>query len=829
VISGRMLGLASILFVISSSPIGARQPQVATNAAANTTPAVQYRTTINRYCVTCHNDKLKTAGLSLEKIDVENPPVGAEIWEKVIRKLRSNAMPPPGRPQPEKAFYDNFPAYLETSIDRAAFAKLNPGRPAVHRLNRAEYANSIRDLLSVDIDPESLLPSDDTGYGFDNIGDVLSVSPTLLEKYFNAARKVSRLAIGDPAMRPVDEVFELPGDLIQTDRMSEDLPLRSRGGTAIRYHFPADGEYIIKVRLLRDGGATNGDGGTIRGVALKRQLDIRLDKERLKLFSVGGEHFGKSGDDGDEYEGGDPKQVEYETRGADANLEVRVPAKAGSHVVGVAFLMAADTAPEGVIRGRSRRGGKNAEPALKSITIRGPFNAKSLGETPSRQKIFICRPGEAASGNGAIKLASLNTSTAADSCARNILSSLAHRAYRRPVTENDLRHLLKFYKTGESQGGFEVGIRMALERLLVGPEFLFRMEKDPPNAAPGTVFRISDLELASRLSFFLWSSIPDDELLGLAERGRLKNPVVLDQQVRRMLRDARSKALATNFAGQWLQIRKLSEIQPDISEFPDYDINLKEAFAEETELFLQSLLQENRPLMDLLDANYTFLNERLARHYDIRNVYGSSFRRVTLADENRRGLLGQGSVLMLTSYPNRTSVVLRGVWLLTNILASPPPAPPPNVPPFKERGDDGTIKSVRESMEDHRANPACAACHMRMDPLGFALENFNAIGQWRTREGTANTPIDNSGQLPDGTQFKGPVELRRVLMSKPDLFATSVIEKLLTYALGRGVEYYDEPVVRKIRRETAPEYRWAALVQAIVKSQPFQMTRTREP
>src|SRR5262245_3036488 len=395
--------------------MGARQPQVGTDTAANATPAVQYRTTLNRYCVTCHNDKLKTAGLSLEKIDVENPQAGAETWEKVIRKLRSNAMPPPGMPQPEKAFYDNFPPYLETSIDRAAFAKLNPGRPAVHRLNRAEYANAIRDLFSVEIDPESLLPSEDTGYGFDNIGDVLSVSPTLLERYFAAARKVGRLAIGDPAIRPLDEVFELPGDLIQTERMSEDLPLRSRGGTAIHYQFPADGDYIIKVRLLRDGGATNGDGGTIRGVALKRQLDIRLDKERLNLFSVGGEHFGKSGDDGDEYEGGDPKQVEYETRGADANLEVRVPVKAGSHVVGVAFLMAADTATEGVIRGRPRRGGKNAEPALKSITIRGPFNAKSLGETPSRQKVFICRPGEAGSGNGG-----------ADSCARNILSSLAH-------------------------------------------------------------------------------------------------------------------------------------------------------------------------------------------------------------------------------------------------------------------------------------------------------------------------------------------------------------------------------------------------------------------
>jgi hypothetical protein len=437
-----------------------------------------------------------------------------------------------------------------------------------------------------------------------------------------------------------------------------------------------------------------------------------------------------------------------------------------------------------------------------------------LGETPSRGKILVCHP--AGSGDE-------------PACARKILSTLAHRAYRRPVSEADLQALLGLYKTGASEAGFEAGIEMALEGILVSPDFLFRVERDPPAAAPGKPYRLSDVELASRLSFFFWSTIPDDELLGLAEHGRLREPAILDQQVARMLRDPRSKALVQNFTGQWLQVRQVAELSPDPVEFPDFDENLRDAFQQETELFMESMVRENRPLTDLLDADYTYLNERLARHYGIPNVYGSSFRRVTLSDQNRRGLLGQGSILSLTSYPVRTSVVLRGVWLLSNILATPPPSPPPNVPALKDRGDDGRILSVRQSMEAHRANPVCASCHLRMDPLGFAMENFNGIGQWRTTEGADNTPIDSSGALPDGTKFQGPVELRKLLLSKPDQFATAMIEKLLTYALGRGLEYYDEPAVRKILKDAAPGgYRWSTLLLDIVKSEPFQMRRTRE-
>src|SRR5712691_7699077 len=819
------VGLLALVGVGSLQSAKPQQP----STAATATPA-EYRAVLNRYCVTCHNEKLKTADLMLDKIDLQNVPASAEVWEKVIRKLRGNAMPPPGLPHPDKAFYESFPAYLETTIDRAAAGKINPGRTAIHRLNRVEYANAVHDLLAVDIDGEALLPPDDSGYGFDNIGDVLSVSPTLLERYLTAVHRVSRLAIGDSGMRPVEETYTLPKGIIQNERMSEDLPLRSRGGMAVRDNFPADGEYTVKIRMQRDGDPVNGDGGAIRGVGLKRQIDVRLDKVRLKVFTVGGEHFGESaGEDG----GGDARQIEYETHGADSNLEVRFSVKAGPHIIGASLLLAEDPEPEGVIRGRSRvefgkRGGKNAEPGVGSVTISGPYNAKSLGETPSRKKIFGCHPAGIEQDGNTLKPVSPNAARDEEACATKVLSTLAHRAYRRPVTDADLQHLLRFYKTGQSKGGFEAGIELALERLLVGPEFLFRDERDPANLGPGASYRISDLDLASRLSFFLWSSIPDDELLGIAEGGKLKDPAVLEQQARRMLADPRSKAFTRNFFGQWFQLRLLADLAPDVSEFPEYDENLRQAFLQETELFLDSMVGEDHPLMQLLNADYTFLNERLARHYRIPNVYGTRFRRVTLTDENRKGLLGQGSILSLTSYPNRTSVVLRGVWLLTNILASPPPPPPANVPPLKDRGEDGQIKSVRESMEQHRANPGCAACHLRMDPLGFAMENFNAIGQWRTTEGASNTPIDNSGQLPDGTKFKGPAELRNLLLGKPDQFATSVIEKLLTYALGRGVEYYDEPAVRKIRRESAPDYRWTSMIMGVIKSEPFQMRRTRE-
>ena len=824
----------------TGSPLAAQVQQSANTAS----PVSEYRATLNKYCVTCHNEKLKTAGLMLDKLDVENVPVGAETWEKVIRKLRGNAMPPPGLPRPDKAFYNDFPTYLETTIDHAAFAKLNPGRPAVHRLNRAEYVNAVRDLLALDVDAESLLPNDDSGYGFDNNGDVLTVSPTLLERYLSAARTVSKLAIGDRTMRPTIETFEVPRELKQFDRMSEDLPFGTRGGVAIHHNFPADGEYVVKVRMKRVGDLVNGEGGVIVGVGLKRQLEISLDGGRVKVLSFGGEHLGKSGQGdgggalvtyglGDLF-AGDPAQVEYEAHGAETGLEARFPIKAGPHSLGVAFRMEDDSMTEGVLRdnlafsfGGARGETKYSEPWVESVIVGGPYDAKGLGETPSRSRVFVCRPAAA----GPMKLVSQNSASSGtdEDCAKKILSTLARRAYRRPVTDGDIQPLLGLYRRGQSKGGFEAGIQMALEGVLVSPKFLFRIERDPPNVAPGTAYHISDLELASRLSFFLWSSIPDDRLLDLAVQGKLSNKEVLTQETKRMLADPRSKALVSNFSGQWLQLRHVAELAPDDKEFPDFDENLRQAFEQETELFMESMVREDRPLMELLDANYTFVNERLARHYGIPNIYGSSFRRVTLTDDNRRGLLGQGSILSLTSYPTRTSVVLRGVWLLTNILAAPPPAPPPNVPALKDRGNDGRIRSVRESMEEHRANPVCASCHLRMDPLGFALENFDGIGRWRSTEGRNNTPIDSSGALPDGTTFKGPAELRKILMSKPDQFATAVIEKLLTYAMGRGAEYFDEPVVRKIKQEAAPDYRWSSLIAGVINSEPFQMRSTRRP
>ena len=808
--------------LVSVATIQAQKPPQAANPVQ--APS-DYRAVLNRYCVTCHNDKLKIAGLTLEKLDVGNVPAEAETWEKVIRKLRGGAMPPPKLPRPDKATYDSFATYLETSIDRAAAASPNPGRPAVHRLNRTEYVNAVHDLLAVDIDADSILPADDTGGGFDNIGAVLSVSPVLLERYISAARKISRMAIGDPAMRQTTETYEVLHELRQEDRMSENLTFGSRGGMAVRHDFPADGEYLLKVRMVRDGDRSNGSGGSIRAISVKSQIDVRLDGARLRLFTVGGERFGKS--KRNEYDkGGDAKQVEYENT-ADDVMQVRFPVKAGPHLLGVDFIVEDRSAQEGVNIWGASRGADNGEPGIDTVSISGPFDPKGLGETPSRQKVFVCHP-SAEQGANSVKLA-LPAGSGDEACARKILSTLARRAYRHAPTDDDLELLMRKFRMGRSEGGFEEGIRMALERILVGPKFLFRIERDPANATPGSVYRISDLDLASRLSFFLWSSIPDDELLNVAETGKLHDPAVLEQQARRMLRDPRSKIFVSNFFGQWLQLRHVANLTPDRGEFPDFDENLRQAFEKETELFLESMVREDRPLMELLDADYTFVNERLARHYGIPNIYGNTFQRVTLTDENRRGLLGQGSILSLTSYPIRTSVVLRGVWLLTNILGTPPPPPPPNVPSLKERSDDGKVLSVRQSMEAHRANPVCASCHLRMDPLGFAMENFNGIGQWRTTEGADETPIDSSGTLPDGTKLQGPADLRKLLMSQPGQFSLAVIERLLTYAMGRGSEYYDQPAIRKISREAAPDYRWSSLILGVIKSEPFQMRRTLEP
>ena len=731
------------------------------------------RAVLDKFCVTCHNARLRTAGLQLDTADVDHPEGNAAVWEKVLHKLRTREMPPPGAPHPDSVTYDSLANYLENALDQAAETRLNPGRPAVYRLNRFQYANAIRDLTGLDIDSASLLPADDSGYGFDNIGDVLTVSPMLLEKYLSAAGKISRLAVGDPSLSPTSSEYQIPPATVQSERESGDLPIGSRGGIAVRHHFPLDAEYVIKVRLQRGKDAT-----TIVGISEERQLDIRLDGARLKLFTVGG----KSGE-------------------VDDALEVRIPVKAGPHLVASTFLK--DTVkPEGVL---DTAGNQAFFEGVGSVSIAGPYAAKGPGDTPSRRRIFVCRPQGPADE---------------EACARKIITTLARRAYRRPINKDEITALMIPYQSARKTGSFEEGVRLALQRILVSPDFLFRVETDPRKAISGSAYRVSDVELASRLSSFLWSSIPDDELLGLAERGKLKEPAVLEQQVRRMLADFRANTLVSNFVGQWLYLRNIETVLPDPSAFPDFDENLRVALAGETRLFFESMLREDRSLLDLLRADYTFLNERLARHYGIPGIHGSELRRVTLMNEERKGLLGQGSVLTVTSYPNRTSPTLRGKWLLENLLGSPPPPPPPDVPSLKE-DKDASLLTMRQRMAQHQATPVCSSCHSRMDPLGFALENFDGLGRWRAG-------VDSSGILPDGTKIDGPAGLRNVLLSKKEQFVTTATDRLLTYALGRGVEAFDMPAIRKIVRDSAGgDYRWSSLIMGVVKSVPFQMRRAR--
>ncbi len=756
-----------------------------------------HRAVLDRYCVTCHSEELRTAGLVLSSLDVEKVSDGAPQWEKVLRKLRSRAMPPAGMPRPDESAYDSFAAYLETELDRSAAADPNPGRPVLRRLNRTEYTNAIRDLLALEIDARSLLPPDNSGYGFDNIGDVLSVSPMLLSRYMSAARKITGRAIGNSSLEPDSHSYEISKFLAQGVRTSEALPLGSRG-IAVRHFFPVDGEYAIRARLK-----TNFNESAILGIGEEHQVHFLLDRKRIAEYTIGGDGQGSNNAivDG---------RVNPDEISPDEHLSIRLPVKAGSHAVGVAFLQG-PWATEQMLRPTfSSR--ELEEPSVGSVTIEGPFEVTGPGNTPSRDRIFVCRP---------------TGSQDEESCAEKILATLARRAYRRPISDEDLPTLMVPYHAGRSKGGFQAGIKLALQRILISPEFLLRIERDSEDAAPGTPYPISDLELASRLSFFLWSSIPDDSLLELAERGELRNPEVQEEQVRRMLADPRSQSLVNNFAEQWLFLRNLKTVSPDPGEFPEFDENLREALKQEAELFLESMLREDRSVVDLLNADYTFLNERLARHYQIPNVYGSHFRRVTLGNDERRGLLGKGGIQLVTSYANRTSPVLRGKWVLENILGTPPPPPPPDVPALGEATRDGRPLTMRQRMEQHRANPVCASCHARMDPLGFALENFDAIGRWRdTEEGV---PIDTAGVLPDGTPFQGPAGLREVLLSRRQEFVLNLTEKLLTYALGRGVEYYDAPAVRVIMQEAAPgDYRWSSLILGIVKSTPFQMRRSKE-
>ena len=763
------------------------------------------------YCVRCHNGRSRAATtLSLLNIDLQNVAEHAPLWEKVLTKLSLRAMPPPGGPRPDEATYQKAIAEIESAIDTAAAATPRPGRPLTRRLTRFEYTNAVRDLLGFEFDGVTMLPADHAGHGFDNMGEVLSVSPLLMERYLFAAERISRLAIGDPASGPSTETYHVSGRRMQEARVSEDLPFGSRGGVAVSHLFPADGEYEIRVRLHRN------DDGYIRGLQEQHQLDVLLGGTPVQRFPIGGEVRGRSGPiwtgrQTVEY-AGDPAQTDYEFT-ADEALKTRVKTTAGTRVVGVAF-MRQRLQPTGVQKPAlvfdDLMHYKGGEPAVESVTIEGPYNAAGISGTLSRSRIFVCRP---------------TVEKDEQACAGKILGNLARRAYRRPVDATELDDLIKLYVAGRRDGGgFEAGIQAALQGILAGPEFLFRLERSPAGAPGSGAYRITDLDLASHLSFLLWSSIPDAELLGLAERGKLSQPAVLEQQVARMIRDPRSDALLTNFAGQWLSLRNLDAVEPSQSQFPDFDHELREAMRKETELLFGSIVHENRSIVDLLTADYTFVNERLARHYGIPNVSGSRFRRVQLADENRRGLLGHGSFLTVSSYANRTSPVLRGKWILQEILDMPPPPPPPDVAALEvTHKQNGKRLTMREALVQHQSLPACSSCHKLMDPIGFALENFDAVGAYRTLDLTSQ-PIQADGVLFDGNKFNGVVDFRRVLLSHKGRFVHTATTKLLTYALGRPLDHVDAPVVRKIMRDAAPGgYRWSDLLLGVIRSAPFQL------
>ncbi len=751
---------------------------------------------VNRYCLGCHNDRALRGGLSLEAAPLDDVAGHAELWERVVRKLRAGAMPPAGSPRPEAAAYQGLLAHLETALDARAAASPDPGRPdTFRRLNRTEYRNAVRDLLALDVDVAALLPRDDASYGFDNVG-VVELSPTLMERYLAAAQKISRLAVGSSAIVPGSRVVILRPDLTQEGHL-EGLPFGTRGGAAVEHTFPLDGEYEIEVRLARN------RNENVEGLRDPHVVEMLLDGERLRLFTVVPDRNRLGG--------------YYADEGVDRHLRLRLAVDAGPHTVGAAFLrknaalIETERQPYQAQFNQDRH--PRQQPAVHSISISGPFDPSGAGDTPSRGRVFTCRP-----------------ATAADEadCAARIVSTLARRAYRRPVAFGDVEMPLSFYERGRAAGGFEAGIELALRAILASPEFLFRIEPDPEDAAPGAPYRLDDFALASRLSFFLWSSIPDDELLDLAEAGRLRDPAVREAQVRRMLADPRAEALTADFASQWLHLRNLEAAAPNLRRFPDFDDNLRRAFRRETELLFASVVEEDRSVLDLLQADYTFLDERLARHYGIPGVYGSRFRRVDLPEDSPRGgLLGHGSILTVTSYATRTSPVLRGKWILENLLGMPPPPPPANVPPLEEPEPGVPARSMRERMEAHRVNPACAACHRLMDPAGLAMENFDAIGRWRGRADDWS-PIDARGSIPGGGGFEGMAGLRGAVLARPHVFAGTVTEKLLTYALGRGLDHNDGPAVRRIVRGAAgDDYRFSSLVLGIVESIPFQMRRSQ--
>jgi len=790
-----LLSLAAALAIVAVPGVLqiARSQQAATSptAAAPVTSAASERALLDQYCVTCHNQRLQTAGLSLDKLDVASMHDHAEVWEKVVRKLRAGMMPPSGMPRPAAPVLESMISSMEKELDRNAAADLTP--PGMHRLNRTEYTNAIRDVLALEVDATKFLPPDDSTRGFDNIAGALTLSPALMEAYLSAAGKISRLAIGDVSA-PTQAVFEVPADTAQNYHI-EGLPFGTRGGILIKYQFPADGQYTFKVK-----GVTGYFQAVLGGVK-GEQLEVTVDGERVKLFDWDKEIANTTGN---------------------GKSTQRIPVKAGLHTVGVTFLATNDVPGSEVNRPFQRTMNTPGSipgflfyPHVGQVWVEGPYNPAGAKDTASRQKIFVCRPG-AAKGDET-------------TCARAIASTLVKHAFRRPATSSDVARLMEFYQAGRSDGGsFDDGIEALLQRVLADPEFVYRSEPEPAGLLAGKSYRISDSALASRLSFFLWSSVPDDELIDLAAQGKLKDPSVLEKQVRRMLADPKSEALITNFTGQWLGVRSLKTSEPVVNLFPDFDDNLRLAYQRETELFFGSVVHEDRGILDLLTADYTFVNERLAKQYGIPNIYGPQFRRVTLPAELdvRRGLLGKGALLTVTSNAARTSPVARGKWFLQTFLGVSPPDPPPNVPVIKEKPVDSTgnakAPTMRQIMELHHTNPSCASCHKMFEPIGLALENFDAVGSWRTQDG--DSAIDASGVLVDGTKVDGVVSLRNSLVRRSDQFARVVTEKLLTYALGRGVEYQDMPLVRSIVNDSASSnYKFSSVVMGIVKSPSFQM------
>ncbi|HEY1305988.1 MAG TPA: DUF1592 domain-containing protein [Vicinamibacterales bacterium] len=778
---------AAALWLVAFSVAGDAQVEsnvgAASVGAAFRQPADQ--ALVEKYCVTCHNDRTKTGNLTLTGLDVAQPGEHAETWEKVVRKVRAGLMPPSGMPRPDRAALDAFAGRLEASLDRHAAAHPNPGSSGLHRLNRTEYANAIRDLLALDIDEATLLPADDSSEGFDNIADALRVSPALVERYTAAAVKVSRLAVGNLLLSASTTTYRVPGDLVQADHI-EGLPLGTRGGTLIQHTFPLDADYSIRIRVR--GAAIGLAAANLQG----EEIELTIDGERVKLLP------------------------------ATAQTDLKLPIKAGQRAIGVSFVRKPPPGADDIWATYAANSG------VQSVAITGPLTPTGLGDSPSRRRIFTCHPPSPASAprdapaglrrDPRESHAGESTSTVEENaCARRILSTLARRAFRQPVSDADVQLLLTFYQTGRANGGFDGGIEQALARILVDPRFTFRIEKEPASVPAGRPYRLSDLELASRLSFFLWSSIPDEELLDVAIKGRLHEPAVLDAQTRRMLADPKADALVTNFGGQWLFLRELKNAKPEAR----FSENLRQSFRRETELLFNSIVREDRNVLDLLNADYTFVDETLAEHYGMPGVRGSRFRRVAVTDDARRGLLGQGSFLLVTSVANRTSPVARGKWVLENLLGVPAPLPPPNVPSIDEGSDVTAIKSLRQRMEKHRQQPTCAACHKIMDPIGFSLENFDLIGRWRTSEG--GTPIDATSQLVDGTPLDGPASLRRALLARPEVIVRTMTGKLMTYATGRALQYYDMPAVRAIVNDASKNnYKFSSIVLGIVRSDPFQ-------